>query len=347
MIPNGGYIIKAPISYQIAAPTSNNIVDWSMEALIDGSNEKGWSIRQGEKFPHEFIFELPSYATIHKFGFNTVCEKEFPGISAKDVSVLISTISATDGYIEVGKYTLSENMADQYFSVKEQQARWIKLIIHSNHGFNGLTELMEFEVLGYLNPRKNKSINLTGDWTSTWGMVSIRQLGSSIHGCYQYRSGVIKNAGIDDQILTFDWQENGLNGKGKAILMLNEEANRLNGIWCFKNNFTEYGVWAFQKKTTKPSLCFNDSINVKEHTQITEMLKQDLQNEGKVVLYGIHFESNSAILKPESTERLNQILTILADDKLLKLRIEDHTDQKGNQDNNIKIYTKQALDVKE
>lgn len=345
-IPNGGYIIKAPVSYQKAAPTANNIVDWSKEAIIDGSTEKGWSIRQGENFPHEFIFEIPSLAIINRFSFNTECEKEFPGIAAKDVSISISTESAYDGYIEVGKYILSDDLANQNFNIKEQQARWIKLIIHSNHGYEGLTELMEFEAWGYLTPALAKPVNLTGDWTSTWGIVSIRQIGSSIHGCYQYRNGKILNAGIDEGIFSFDWAENGPNGNGKAMLKLNEEGNRLNGIWCFKNNFKTYGVWTFQKKSDKPSLCYTDSINTKEQEQISDQIKSDLHNQGKVVMYGINFESNSATLKVESSEKLNQILHVLQEDKLLKLRIEGHTDNSGNQEQNQVLSTQRANSVK-
>jgi outer membrane protein OmpA-like peptidoglycan-associated protein len=346
-IPNGGFILKAPISYQKAAPTSNFIVDWSKEALIDGTGEKGWSIRQGEKFPYEFIFELPLPASIDKFGFNTVCEEEFPGISAKDVSIFISTTSSTDGYIEAGHFTLLNNNPQQYFSIEKQTVRWIKLIIHSNHGYDGLTELMEFEAWGTLNPIIDKPVDLTGDWVSTWGTVSIRQIGASIHGCYQYRNGKIVNAGIDNHILTFDWKETGPNGLGKAILVLNEESKRLNGIWCFKNDFSKYGVWTFDKKSNSPSLCYKDSINPEEQKQLTEQFKQDLFEQGKIVMYGINFESNSATLKQESIESLNQILTLLNENKALKIRIEGHTDNTGSKENNKRLSAQRASSVKD
>ncbi len=57
---------------------------------------------------------------------------------------------------------------------------------------------MEVEALGYYA----SSSASTGDWESTWGTVSIRQEGTTINGCYEYRNGLITNASVDRRILT-------------------------------------------------------------------------------------------------------------------------------------------------
>ena len=78
--------------------------------------------------------------------------------------------------------------------------------------------------------------------------------------------------------------------------MLNEEGTRLTGIWCYGDNLTKYGFWGFKKKS-------NEACQPKSTEAImTEKLKKELDEQGKLIFYGINFETNSAIIKIRNTE---------------------------------------------
>jgi len=241
---------------------------------------------------------------------------------------------------------LEEFAPTKYFDIKPTQARWIKVTILSNYGFKKFTELMEIEAWGtYVNDNM-KSIDLTGDWTSTWGTVSIRQKGSSIKGCYQYRNGIIKNAGMDRRILNFTWVEDeGKNPQGKAVLVVNEEGTRLNGIWCYGDDLNEYGTWVFKRKGKKPTRCY-EVEEVKVDTVKQHQLKDEIESKGKLTVYGINFETNSATIKAESYPTLDEIFTMLQDNSSMKLIINGHTDNQGSAEYNKKLSTNRSESVK-
>lgn len=346
-IPNGAYILAAPPTFNTETQSANKISLWSREAIIDGSNEKGWGSAEESVFPYEFIFELSEECLIEKFGFNNECEKKYPGICAKRVRVDVSTTSSVDGYKNVLDTKLEEFAPTKYFEIKPTQARWVKVTILSNYGYKKFTELMEIEAWGTYAKDDIKSINLTGEWTSTWGTVSIRQKGSSAKGCYQYRNGQIKNAGMERRILNFTWQEDqGKNPLGKAVLVVNEEGNRLNGIWCYGDDLNEYGTWVFKRKGNKPMRCYQVE-EVEVDTVKQSQLKDEIESKGKLTVYGINFETNSATIKPESYTTLDEIFTMLKDNAGMKLNINGHTDSQGSAEYNKKLSTNRASSVKE
>lgn len=349
-IPNGAYIFKAPPSYKTVSETSNQIVAWTKEALIDGTNSKGWSSAKDMKFPLEFIFELSEECIIEKFGFNTQCEKQYKGISAKDIKVEISTTSPKSGFIPAGEFLLKELSPTQYFNIQPTKARWIKVSILSNHGFKDYTELMEIEAIGKYAKTDVPKIDLTGDWESTWGLASFRQAGSNVNGCYKFRNGVIRNSGMERRIITYEWVEEGQNGIGHAVLVVNEEGNRLNGIWGFGDDLKKYGIWVFRKKNDEPSLCYqkNTTAENKENEEAVniERMKTEIQEKGKIIVYGINFETNSATLKEESFNKLDEIFRLLEINKNMKLKIDGHTDNIGSNASNLKLSLNRAESVK-
>ncbi len=344
-IPNGAYILKAPPTFNGGAQSANKISPWSKEAIIDGSTQKGWSSSEESDFPYEFIFELSEECIIDKFGFNNECEKKYPGICAKKIKVEVSTVSPTDGYKEVLNEKLEEYAPTTYYPIKPTTARWLKVSILSNYGYEKFTELMEIEAWGTYVKTDIKSIDLTGDWTSTWGTVSIRQKGSSIKGCYTYRNGRIQNAGMERRILNFTWiEDEGKNPLGKAVLMVNEEGTRLNGIWCYGDKLDEYGTWVFKRKTDTPTQCYQVEEIAKD-TVKQNQLKEEIESKGKLTVYGINFETNSATIKPESFPTLDEIYDMLKDNLEMQLIINGHTDNKGSAEYNKLLSTTRAESV--
>ena len=345
-IPNGAYILKGPATFNASAQSANKISTWSNEAIIDGSNQKGWSSAEDSEFPYEFVFELSEECLIEKFGFNNECEKKYPGICAKKVKVEVSTTSPVDNYKTVLDEKLGEYAPTKYYEIKPTTARWIKITIQSNYGYKKFTELMEIEAWGTYVNDDLKSIDLTGDWTSTWGTVSIRQKGSSTKGCYEYRNGIIKNAGMERRILNFSWiEDEGKRPFGKAVLVVNEEGTRLNGIWCYEDDLSEYGIWVFKRKGKKPTRCYQVE-EVAKDTVKQNQLKEEIETTGKLTVYGINFEINSATIKEESFPTLDEIFNMLKDNEKMQLIINGHTDSQGSAEYNKTLSSNRAESVK-
>lgn len=66
----------------------------------------------------------------------------------------------------------------------------------------------------------------------------------------------------------------------------------------------------------------------------------------KIITYGIHFDYNKALIKPESMGTLNSILQIMKDNPELKFEIGGHTDSDGDDVYNLKLSQQRADAVK-
>lgn len=72
----------------------------------------------------------------------------------------------------------------------------------------------------------------------------------------------------------------------------------------------------------------------------------EISRTGRVVVYGINFDTGKATLKQESEKVLAEISKLAADHAQLKLRIEGHTDNSGSAASNKKLSDDRATAVK-
>lgn len=75
-------------------------------------------------------------------------------------------------------------------------------------------------------------------------------------------------------------------------------------------------------------------------------LRSKLLTEGKIISYGIYFDSGKDIVKPESYGSLKQIATILNENPQVKVKIVGHTDSDGDDASNLALSKKRAEAVK-
>ena len=78
--------------------------------------------------------------------------------------------------------------------------------------------------------------------------------------------------------------------------------------------------------------------------QAGEMAKA-ISNEGRIALYGIHFDFNKADVKSESAPTLDQMTKLLKDNPSLKLLVVGHTDNVGNFPFNMDLSQRRAAAV--
>jgi len=71
-------------------------------------------------------------------------------------------------------------------------------------------------------------------------------------------------------------------------------------------------------------------------------LENQIETTGKVILYGIYFDRDKAIVKSESLPLIEQISKLILSDVTLKIRIVGHTDGDGNEEYNQTLSEKRA-----
>ncbi len=72
---------------------------------------------------------------------------------------------------------------------------------------------------------------------------------------------------------------------------------------------------------------------------------KDMLAEGKLVTYGIHFESGSDVVLPESAPVLRQVAAYMEANAAVKLKITGHTDNVGSSASNLDLSKRRAASV--
>lgn len=75
-------------------------------------------------------------------------------------------------------------------------------------------------------------------------------------------------------------------------------------------------------------------------------LRNKLLTEGKIVSYGIYFDVNKDIVKPQSFGSLKEMATLLSENPDVKIRIVGHTDADGADAANLDLSRRRAANVK-
>ena len=69
---------------------------------------------------------------------------------------------------------------------------------------------------------------------------------------------------------------------------------------------------------------------------------KDLEASGKTLIYGIHFDTGSAVIKPDSETALAEMVKLLTTRPALRVFIVGHTDNAGATDMNVKLSSARA-----
>ncbi|QTY28201.1 OmpA family protein [Flavobacterium sp. CS20] len=86
-------------------------------------------------------------------------------------------------------------------------------------------------------------------------------------------------------------------------------------------------------------------VTIKLEPETKENLEKQLEEKGKIELYGIYFDTDKAILKPESETTLRQVLALINSNPEQKLEIGGHTDSQGDEAYNLQLSDKRAQAV--
>ncbi len=81
-------------------------------------------------------------------------------------------------------------------------------------------------------------------------------------------------------------------------------------------------------------------------TDASPDMRNKLMTEGKLVSYGIYFDVNKDIVKPESYGTLKEIASVLNEVPDVKVKIVGHTDADGDDTKNMDLSKRRSASVK-
>lgn len=93
----------------------------------------------------------------------------------------------------------------------------------------------------------------------------------------------------------------------------------------------------------RTSLPFISNIKI---TTASPDIRSKLLTEGKLISYGIYFDSGKDEVKPESYGSVKEIANVLFENPELKIEITGHTDSDGNDTTNLDLSKRRAANVK-
>jgi outer membrane protein OmpA-like peptidoglycan-associated protein len=322
--------LSSPPSY------GQDVGNWSPFRLTDGDEKAGWCSAQGKATGGEFVWELDGDATLSKLRIqNTgVQESGYPGISAHAVELWGA---AADGpFQKLGSFEAAKG-ADREFPLPPgKPVRRVKLVVASNHGHAAYTEIMEVDLLGK-KLAAPATANVGGDYYSRrWNGLRMKQAGTHVDGCYDYSGGRFSGE-LEGRVAKVAWTE--IAGKsehrGTATFVVAADRSWVRGVY-FNDQGALAGAWDLAPaKPDQAAKC----------RPAEEGLGAQLKQAGRLALYGIHFDVDSDVPRPDSEPTLQQLLQLLQGEATLALQVEGHTDATNTDAYNLQLSERRARAV--
>lgn len=312
---------------------------WPALNIIDESPASGWATPRGVVSPQTIVIALPEKTLLKTLSFD-VAAADCEGCAAKDVLVEVSDTGAASGFQKIAQVALKDKTDNQSFPVQaEVPGRWVRLTVQANHGSADYIELMDFRATGRQLTRTPVA-NISGTYETDYGLFHIRQEGTSLSGCYEHDSGVL-SGGIEGRVLKFIWRE-GEQGeqKGPAIMVISPDGKELLGLWWNEGSKgAPGGTWNGKKTSDVVGGCPHWSGGA------SEQMTRDLAESGRSRIYGINFDTGSAVIRDESKPTIDKIVSVLKANPGWKMTVEGHTDGTGEAAHNQTLSEQRARAV--
>ena len=313
--------------------------------MIDGSSIMNWV---GDGKPQSFVFELPEAATLRTLEFDNDTSG-MGGVDAgiKDLTIEVSTTSASEGFQPIFSGSLQKGVNGQRFDIAKPVAgRWVRANFTSNHGGESYS-LAELRGFGDA-PAAVLTTDASGSYETVWGTWNVTQAGTTISGCFQpgglSTQPATFSGGMEGNIARIRYIETddaGAPREARALLLVfARDGKRFFTAGVDGESLSDYGE--VKRIAAEPATCPGRAANAPARTMADTLAK-----EGRVAVYGINFDFDAATLRPESTVVLEQVAGLLRDDPALRITIEGHTDDVGGAAYNDALSGKRANSVKD
>lgn len=311
---------------------------WSAFWILDERPNSGWATPEGVVTPQVMVIALPERTVLQKLEFDTASTDGDDGRSAKDVTVEVSDQSAKEGFQKIADVSLKDRADGQRFPVTaEVPGRWVRLTVKNNHGSKQYIELMDFRATGK-QLTHTPFPDVSGTYETNFGDFHLQQQGTSVSGCYEHDEGVL-TGGIEGRIMKFTWHEAG-DDQGPAVMVFSPDRQQLFGLWWHQGDNGAGSWWNGTRKSDTVGTCPHWAGGPQQQ------MARDLATTGRTRLYGINFDSDSAVLRDESKPTLDRVAALLKENAGWKLTIEGHTDATSTAAHNQQLSQQRAEAVK-
>ena len=329
----GAWIVKKPQEYG-----DGYRAFW----LIDERADTMWATPANVTTAQELLLALPEQTVLQTLEFDTAAA-DCEGCAAKDIVVEVSDSGPDSGFKQIAALSLEAKRDRQRFAVAaEVPGRWVKLVIRNNHGSPEYLELADFRAYGK-QLTQTPLADVSGTYETSYGPMHLRQEGSSLSGCYEFNDGLVENGGLDGRVMRFNWSESSGDGKragGPAVMAFAPDGKEMLGLYWDEGRVdTVGGSWAGKKKSGSPGTC------PQWKAAPADGLARELEAGGRVRLYGIQFDTDAAVIKPDSKPTLERIVKLAQDKPEWKFAIEGHTDSTASAAHNQGLSERRAQAV--
>ncbi len=331
----GAFVVKRPQEW---------MDDESAFHFLDEKPGSKWATPRGVTSPQTIVIALPERTLLKTLEFdNANVDTQFQGCSAKDITIEVSDTNEKDGFQKIADVSLKDLVDHQRFPVTaEIPGRWVRLTVKNNHGSDpdSTIELNEFRAYG-TQLTHTPAIDVSGTYDVYFtGPLHLKQEGTSISGCYESRQGLVEG-GMEGRAVKFTYYEKSgytVSEQGTVVMVFSPDGKQIFSLWA-ETGGRERLVLGTKKRNDVGS-CPHWAGGVEQQ------LTKDLEDFGRVRVYGINFDSDSDHIREESKPTLDKIVSLLKVKRDWKLTIEGHTDSVSTPEHNQDLSERRAASVK-
>ena len=333
----------------------------SARHLIDEAQFSGWETLEGDTENQSVVLELPARTTFKNFTVDIPFFNQYENAApVKDFSIEVSDVSATEGFQKIveGTAKKGERMEEQpqmFPAASQIPARWVRYTARNRWGEG--KRIFTKELRGYGTQEPIPTIgNLSGTYEfygASGGYsgikMQLKQEGTAVIGCTIGEYSDTFEGGIEGRIVTLKSYRKYSPNIDSGVMIFTPDGQNLKYIY-----WLDFGKKSYD--TLEPARKINDQISAtcpnlsgmggdKNQDAVKSKLEKNLADTGRAVLYGINFDFNSDVIKPESRPTLDKVVAILKEKADWNLAVEGHTDNVGGATFNQTLSEKRAASV--
>jgi len=327
---NGAILVSETGSY------GSGIGAWSAWHLTDGNEEVGWCSPQGKPTGSTFVWDLDTVWEVKAFAVSTrnMQESGYPGISAGSVELWLADGGA---WKKAGSFQVGKLARKEFPLPAGTRAKQVKLVVTGNHGNAEYTEIAEIDLIG-TRAAPAAPARIAGSYRTNYGPMRFVQEGDEVYGCYDWastRSDVWGTVSGRNARVTWLEESDGSIRQGTATFAVTEDGKEIWGVWYEGGSLS--GEWAGPR--------VNEVDGPRCTPRKKGQLEASLKLQKRAVLYGIRFDSNADVPRPESGTTLDDLAALLGKEAALRLLVEGHTDATNTDAYNLDLSERRARNV--